>query len=516
MNIVITLAGHSRRFQSAGYKIPKFLIELDGKIMLEHVLEMFSPEDNFFFVLNHDQIQAAPYLLDLLKSIRPRTHVTIIEPHENGPVHSVMQIADIPKNEDLIISYCDFTVEWNYQQFKREAFGYDMAIPAFSGFQPASFGSTNYAYMQVDEDNHLIELREKQSFTKNRHLEPASVGIYYFKSWDTFFRYGALLERNGYGNLAEGYVSLIANLMVVDKSKVRVTKVNKFICLGTPEDVDDFKYWARYFRQGPKTAQTKLPNATTINMIPMAGRGRRFAEEFFSTRKPFIGVGTTPMLTRACSSLPPAHRWIILPLEEDAQKYPVEKLASRSVSGEISVIPVDSFTSGQAATCLLGMAEVQPQDQLLISSCDYEVHYDSSKWSEITGKNGPDAAIWVVKGAVSNFKDPKAFAYCVTENGSNVVTKIVEKDTISEDPSSDPLVVGVFWFRRAEDFRNIAEAAIKQNITINGEHYVANSMNLMIQNGFRVEVFWIEQWISFGDPFELELFNYWEEYFHSR
>jgi CTP:phosphocholine cytidylyltransferase-like protein len=34
MNIIITLAGHSRRFKEAGYKVPKFLIEINGKRML--------------------------------------------------------------------------------------------------------------------------------------------------------------------------------------------------------------------------------------------------------------------------------------------------------------------------------------------------------------------------------------------------------------------------------------------------------------------------------------------------
>lgn len=513
MNVVITLAGHSRRFQAAGYTIPKFLIELDGKIMLEHVLDMFSPEDNFFFVINSIQLQKVPNLRRMLERIRPRTQVTIIEPHERGPVYSVMQIANIPKDEELIISYCDFTVQWSYQQFKREAFGYDMAIPAFSGFQPASFGKTNYAYMHVDKYNHLVELKEKQSFTERRELEPASAGIYYFKSWEIFFKYALRLEKIGYGELREGYVSLISNLMVTDKLNVKVTTVDKFICLGTPEDVEDFKFWAGYFRRKINSPKKTTSNKNIVNMIPMAGRGRRFVEAYFSTRKPFIGVGAKPMLSRACSSLPAANRWVFLALEEDYRKYPIHKLVSQSVSGELSIIPVDEVTSGQAATCLLGMDKVEPHDQLLISSCDYEVHYDSSKWAEVTDENGPDAAIWVVKGNINKFKDPKAFGYCLTEDGSNLVKQIIEKDTISDDPASDPLVVGVFWFRRAEDFKRIAETALKEDLNVNGEHYVANSMNNMIQDGFKVEVFWVQQWISFGDPFELDLFNYWEQYF---
>jgi len=38
-------------------------------------------------------------------------------------------------------------------------------------------------------------------------------------------------------------------------------------------------------------------------------------------------------------------------------------------------------------------------------------------------------------------------------------------------------------------------------------------MNQMIKAGKKLVIFDIDQWISFGDPFELQVFEYWQDYF---
>ena len=124
-----------------------------------------------------------------------------------------------------------------------------------------------------------------------------------------------------------------------------------------------------------------------------------------------------------------------------------------------------------------------------------------------------DVVIWTCRVGNNLTKNPKAFAYCITKENSNKVTRIVEKDTISDNPGNDPLVVGSFWFRRANTFFEMANEVIKQNITINNEHYVGNGINLIVEKGKKVVIFDIEQWISYGDPFELDIFFYWEEFF---
>ena len=46
MQIVIPMSGFGERFRSVGYKVPKPLIEVDGKTIIEHIIDMFPGELN--------------------------------------------------------------------------------------------------------------------------------------------------------------------------------------------------------------------------------------------------------------------------------------------------------------------------------------------------------------------------------------------------------------------------------------------------------------------------------------
>lgn len=510
MHIIITLAGHSRRFHEAGHTLPKFLLPVDGAPMVSHVVGMFDSADHYHFVINSTQARDYPTLPDQLKSLAKRTSVTVIEPHEQGPVFTALQVKDIPEDAPLIVTYCDFAVRWNYTKFLREVQGYDGAIPAFRGFHPASFGHTYYAYMRENEKGEMLELREKNSFTSERHKEPASAGIYYFRNHGLFKHYGEKLMQEGYDGLKEGYVSLLANPMVRDGLKVRITDVEKFLCWGTPEDYDQYTYWSRYF----STAAPRLPTAhpRQVNLMPMAGKGSRFREAGYRVSKPLIQIRNKPMMIAACESFPPSAKWVFLTRQEDMQKHSLEAALHKFQPG-CSIIPVDHETSGQAATCMLGAHELNANAPVFIASCDYETRYNPSAWQRVVDDESIDGVIWTIRLGGMLTKNPKAFAYCVTKADGKTIERVVEKDTISDTPSRDPLVVGSFWFRRAEDFTYAAKTAIERNYNVNGEHYVGNSINLLLEQGKKFVIFEVDQWISYGDPFELEVYQYWEDHF---
>lgn len=511
MNVVITLAGHSRRFKERGYNIPKFLIEISGKTMIARVVEMFDDKDKFYFVLNEEQIKEHPQIESLLRSLAKRVEIIVIPSHEKGPVFSALQIDSIKEDEEVIVTYCDFLVTWNYKDFLREVRGYDGAVPSFKGFHPASFGHTYYAYMRINDENEMLELREKNSFTDERHLEPASSGIYYFKEWSIFKKYANRVMNDGFENLKEGYVSLLFNPMAKDGLRILVNYVDKFICLGTPEDLEQYQFWSKYFEQNIE--ENTVCRKNSVNLMPMAGKGSRFKDYGYRISKPLIQIQKTPMIVKACRSFPKADKWIFMPRLDDVEKFPLDKTLKNNFEN-YSIIPVDHNTSGQLATCKLSENQLVGDSDLFIASSDYETIFSKKKWNEILADKSIDVAIWTYRIGGNLTKNPKAFAYCVTEKNSNRVTKIVEKDVISDDPGSDPLVVGSFWFRSSKDFLQMADEVIEKNITVNNEHYVGNGINLMIKAGKKVVIFDIDQWISYGDPFELELFFYWEEFFN--
>ena len=519
MNIIITLAGHSRRFKEAGYKVPKFLIEINGKRMLEHVIEMFDANDNYYIILNEEQNIAFPETQVWLKALVKNCNIIVIPPHEIGPVYSILNISNIAKSDPVIISYCDFIVDWDYGKFKNDILNYSAAIPAFKGFHPASFGNTKYAYLKVNDDMEMVELKEKNSFTNDRVNEFASAGIYYFNSWELFKTTADELMINGFGNLNEAYVSLLNNILVKNGEKVKVTEVNKFICWGTPEDLSSYQFWSKYFLTNSNLEQNQsspeIYNSQT-NIIPMAGRGSRFKKEHYNVIKPLIQIGKEPMFLKSSNSMPSVKKWIFLFRSDEINKHNIVDRVINENFELSKIIPVYEETSGQAATCLLAKSEIEKNNPLLIASCDYITIYNQNKWESLINDTTIDIAIWTYRMGAMLTKNPNAFAYCKTEDNSNIITQIVEKSTISNDPQNDPLLVGTFWFRNSRDFIYSAENAIENDININGEHYIGNSLNTLIKNGKKIVIFDIEQWISLGDPFELEVYYYWEEHFYNK
>jgi NDP-sugar pyrophosphorylase family protein len=242
------MAGHSRRFKAAGYSDPKPFIDIDGIPMIQRVCQMFSPEDHFIFLCSQEHLDTPRYLR-ILENAVPRYKIVGINPHELGPVYTALQAQDAVGSyeEPIIISYCDFTMEWNYRRFLLNAGQYEGCIPVFNGFQPASFGDTYYAYVKANEQMEMIELSEKKSFTDNRSEEYASTGVYYFDHWNTFSYYANELIEKKMMVGSEYYCSLLFNSLVRDQHKVALFNVEKFICWGTPEDLEEYFFWSGYF-----------------------------------------------------------------------------------------------------------------------------------------------------------------------------------------------------------------------------------------------------------------------------
>ena len=512
MNIIIPMAGNSSRFDAAGYIGPKALLPVGDCKMIEHVINMFDPNTcKYHIVVNFQQLEDYPELINYLNQLATSVEVVVIEKHDLGPVYSALQVKGIRNTEEIIVSYCDFIVQWNYPLFLRQVYGEDGCVVSFKGFHPASFGDTYYAYMKV-ENNQMKELREKKSFTSNRSAEHASTGIYYFKNYSVFKKYSKKLLQEENTILPEAYVSLLFNDMVTDGLSVVVYDVNKFICLGTPDDYEQYQFWWKYFSFKQKTISSSKVGVKKIGLIPMAGKGSRFREYGYRVAKPLIQVNGGPMIFSILNSMPEQEQWIFLPRQEDLDRHPIEK-ALLSFSEQSIIFGVKTTTTGQAATCLLAEDMIDDDSELIIASSDYEHRYNPKLWQSIIVNQEIDGAIWTYRSRSMVLKNPEMFAYCELKDDKFSISSVIEKSTISDDPHLDPLVVGTFWFRRAEDFKLAAKNLIDNDIRINDEHYIGTSINYLLKNGKKFVIFDIDQWVSFGNPFELQILEYWQDFF---
>ena len=115
----------------------------------------------------------------------------------------------------------------------------------------------------------MLEIQEKRPFTDQRMREFASAGTYYFRSGALLKHYFRRAVERGLETNGEFYASMPFNLMVEDGLDVFVWELEHFLQWGTPEDLEEYQAWSRYFSR--LTSWTPAPSsmsATTIRSIP--------------------------------------------------------------------------------------------------------------------------------------------------------------------------------------------------------------------------------------------------------
>lgn len=512
MHIIIPMSGVGQRFVDAGYSDPKPLISIDGKAIIEHVCSLFPGEDKFTFICNSMHLEETN-MRAILMGIKPHANIVEIPPHKKGPVYAVTCIQDLIDDEDeVIVNYCDFGTYWDYNDFlkhtrERKA---DGAIPAYKRFHPHMLGTTNYAFMR-DDKQWMLEIKEKEPFTDNRMNEYASNGTYYFRKGAFVKKYFHELIEKDINLNGEFYVSLVYNLLKVDDLQVSIYDVQHMLQWGTPQDLEEYNMWSKYFNHVIQEDQevNVLKEATTL--IPLAGRGSRFAREGYTVPKPLIPVSGKPMIIQACNSLPKTENYVFVTLEKHLRNYPLEG-ALTSEYQDCSVVNINEVTEGQAITCSLGLKDVDENQPLLISATDNGMIFNQEKFDQLVNYEEVDAVIFTFRNHVSSKNNPEMYGWVKIDG--ETATGVSVKVPISEDPFNDHAIVGSFYFKKVEYFNIALENLLKKSVRVNGEYYVDSLMGELIESGYNVKIFEVDDYIGWGTPNDYETFVYWQSYFH--
>lgn len=243
------MSGTGERFKKVGYKDPKPLIEVESKPIIQHVVERFSKEDEFIFICNADHIQATN-MKSILEKIAPNNKILTIDPHKKGPVYAVSKVYDsIDDNKPSIVNYCDFSWRWDYSHFKRVVSENDCAgsVISYKGFHPHLLHPNLYASMKENSPSWMEEIKEKHTYTENKMDCYQSSGTYYFRSGSIIKKYFTKLMESGLELNGEFYVSLVYNELAKDKLPIYIYEIPFMLQWGTPEDLEEYNYWSRYF-----------------------------------------------------------------------------------------------------------------------------------------------------------------------------------------------------------------------------------------------------------------------------
>ena len=231
MNVLIPMAGAGSRFANAGYTFPKPLIEVNGKPMIQVVVENLNIEANYTFIVQkeHYEKYSLQYLLNL---IAPNCNIVQVDGITEGAACTTLLAKEFINNDaPLVMANSDQFVEWNSNEclYAFNADGIDGGIVTFKATHP------KWSYAKIGEDGFVSEVAEKKPISDN-----ATVGIYYWNKGSDYVKYAEqMIEKNIRVN-NEFYVCPVFNEAIADGKKIRVKEIEKMWGIGTPEDLNYF------------------------------------------------------------------------------------------------------------------------------------------------------------------------------------------------------------------------------------------------------------------------------------
>lgn len=248
------------------------------------------------------------------------------------------------------------------------------------------------------------------------------------------------------------------------------------------------------------------------NVILLAGAGLRFSKEGYVTPKPLIPVSEKPMIIQAIKHMPLSNKWIFIARLEHIKEHDIDKIIKREIP-EAIIIAVDKTTSGQASTCLLAQAYLEPEEPLLIAACDNSSLYDGDKYQKLIDNTENDCIVWTVTKMKKLKEFPNRYGWAKLAEDNQTIVDMSVKTPISKDPYNDHALVSTFYFKKAKDFIDAANLMIIAGYRINNEFYVDAVPLFLNKLNKKSIIFDVDRWISWGTPEELKEYQHWENFF---
>lgn len=231
LNIVIPMAGRGSRFEAAGYTFPKPLIDVNGKPMIQTVVENLNINANYTFIVQKEHYDK--YNLEyMLRLIAPECNIVTLDHITDGAARTTLLAKEfIDNNKQLLLVNSDQYVVWDSTDFMYSCLSKDVdgSIVVFNASHP------KWSFAKTNDKGYVIEVAEKKPIS-----DLATVGIYWWRKGSDYVKYAEQMIEKDIRTNMEFYVAPVYNQAIEDGKKISTFKIDKMYGLGTPEDLQLF------------------------------------------------------------------------------------------------------------------------------------------------------------------------------------------------------------------------------------------------------------------------------------
>jgi NDP-sugar pyrophosphorylase family protein len=513
--LVVPMTGISSRFTAAGYDRPKFLLEADGQLVIDHVIDMYPGWDDVVFICNAIHLDDPRFDLEghLLRR-RPRATVVRVDRPALGPgdavLHARQHIApDLP----VVVNYCDFTAYQDSDLLaERLTSGeLDGIIPVYTGGHPHMAHSTSYAYVRMDGDR-VVDIQEKQPWTDDPSTEFASSGTYAFASGRLLL--DSLEQQIAEGHLLKGeyYLSLTYKPLLARGGRVEVLELQHFMQWGTPQDFEEYRDASRaiagWTAPRLRPASDGAVATPSARVVLASGAGQRFRDAGYTLPKPALPLAGRPVIEHALAGLP-GEETVVVTREDLEDHGAVAELTTRI---DARLVSLPGLTQGQAESALRGLEAVSADGPVTVGACDALPTVGREAVERALATAGPDGLIvWLARPYHAAARRPEQYGWADLDAQGAVVDSWLKARPA--DPTAG-VMIGTFTFGSRDGGRRAIESLMADDERINGEFYLDSLVARVAAAGHPVVGLLVDGFSSVGTPAEYEALRYWQSCFH--
>ncbi len=228
LNVLLPMAGLGSRFTNEGYKLPKPLIDVGGKPMIQRVVENLNIDANYIFL-----VQKAHYenynLGVILPLMVPGCKIIQVDGLTEGAACTTLLAKEFINNEQhLLIANSDQLVDWDSCDFLHHTLSnqIDGSILTFRDNNP------KWSYAKINNLGYVTELAEKQVIS-----DIATVGIYFYNRGSEYVKYAEQMIKKDIRVNGEFYVAPVYNEYIADNKKIKTYDCQKMWGMGIPSDL---------------------------------------------------------------------------------------------------------------------------------------------------------------------------------------------------------------------------------------------------------------------------------------
>jgi dTDP-glucose pyrophosphorylase len=230
MNILIPMAGEGSRFAKEGYTFPKPLIDVNGKPMIQAVVENINFNANYIFIVRKEHLIKYSGLEKTLNNItNNKCTIVPVDNLTQGAACTALLAKEYINNDvELLIANSDQIIDYNKQNFEllKKMTIVDAIVFCFNAVHP------KWSFIKINENSYITEVAEKNPISNI-----ATCGIYWYRKGLDFVKYSEqMIEKNIRVN-NEFYIAPVYNELIKDNKKLIPFYVNEMHGIGTPEDL---------------------------------------------------------------------------------------------------------------------------------------------------------------------------------------------------------------------------------------------------------------------------------------